>query len=421
MKKSIGKERHWKPAPHPDWVETVNREGRLFDLQGAVPLDEESLLTAARRATGLDDFGEGDWQTPFRTLLNALETEAELTLIGRLMARSDLLIWLQVRLNFTALWREIPAILKQPVERPVFILGLPRSGTSILYELLAQDPRFRVPASWEALFPCPLPTGEETENDPRVQRADGLLCQWARVAPEYQSMHEMGGVIPCECGLIMSPTFISDHIASHYQTPSYHAYMAETNMGPVYDYHRCFLQSLQWKKRAEHWLLKAPNHLSFLPELFAAYPDARVIQTHRDPLKCMASTANLLGTLYWMRSDKPFDVSAFEDIVLGEATAARLENAAHLREEEKIPSMQFLDSRYQDLMEKPMAALERIYAFLEMDFSPSAMARVEKYLHGKPKGKFGAHAYEDLSPKEASRERPLFRTYQQRFSVPDEV
>ena len=421
MTKSIGKERDWKPMPHPDWVQTVNEEGRLFDLQGAVPLDEESLLTAARRETGLEDFGEGDWQTSLGILLNALETEAELTLVGRLMARNDILLWLQVRLNLTALWHQTPAILKQPVERPVFILGLPRSGTSILCELLAQDPRFRVPASWEALFPCPLPTGEETASDPRVQRADGLLCQWARVAPEYQSMHEMGGLIPCECGLIMSPTFISDHIASHYQAPSYHAYLAETDMGPVYAYHRRFLQSLQWKKRAEHWLLKAPNHLAFLPELFAEYPDARIIQTHRDPLKCMASTANLLGTLYWMRSDKPFDVSAFEDIVLGEATATRLENAARLREEGKIPAAQFLDSRYQDLMEDPVATLHRIYTFLEMDFSPADASRVEKYLHEKPKGKFGAHAYEDLSPETAAQERPLFRAYQERFSVPDEI
>ena len=421
MAASIGKERHWRPKPHPEWVETVNREGHLFDLPGTVPLDEESLLRAAQRASGLEDFGEGDWQTPLRTLLDALEAEAQLTLVGRLMARSDILLWLEIRLRFTALWRATPAIVEQPVERPVFILGLPRSGTSILCELLAQDSRFRVPASWEALFPCPLPTGDEADDDPRVQRAHGLLCQWARVAPEYQSMHEMGGLIPCECGLIMAPTFISDHITSHYQVPSYHRYVAAADMNPVYAYHRRFLQSLQWKKRAEHWLLKAPNHLSFLPELFTAYPDARVIQTHRDPLKCMASTASLLGTLYWMRSDQPFEVSAFEDIVLGEATAVRLENAARLREEGKIPAAQCLDSLYQDLMKEPVTALRRIYDFLEMEFSPAAVQRVEEYLRQKPKGKFGAHAYGELSPKEAARERPFFRTYQQRFGVPDEV
>ena len=419
-------ERSWRPAPHPDWVTAANREGDKLDLRGAVPLDASSLMHAARSGTGLEDFGEDDsgWREALDSLTRALNEEAQLSLIGRLLARSDLIIHLQARLNLTALWRSEPMVLEQDIRRPLFIVGLPRSGTSILYELLAQDPRFRVPASWEGLFPCPPPgtAGEAQSEAARIARADALLRQWAAVAPEFDTMHEMGGQIPCECGMLMAPTMLSDHIASHYQAPSYHAVLAEADMGPVYAYHRRVLQSLQWRRGGEHgWLLKQPGHLGLLPQLFATYPDARLIQTHRDPLKCMASATSLLGTLYWIRSDAPFEASAFEDLIFGAATAGRLAQASAWRDGGAIPAAQVLDSRYQDLSDDPVAAVRRIYSFLELPFGEIETGRVTAYLQRKPKGAAGAHSYEHLSAEQAAKERPLFRDYQQRFGVPDEI
>ncbi len=419
-------ERSWQPTPHPDWVTATNREGEKLDLCSVVPLDAASLMAAASTGAGLTDFGEDDsgWREGLETLSRALDEEAQLSLIGRLMARSDLIIHLQARLNLAALWKAETVVLEQEIRRPLFIVGLPRSGTSILYELLSQDQRFRVPASWEALFPCPPPgtAGAEHSEAARAASADALLRQWAQVAPEFATMHEMGGKIPCECGMLMAPTMLSDHIVSHYQVPSYHVALAEADMAPIYAYHRRMLQTLQWRRGGEHgWLLKQPGHLGLLPQLFATYPDARLIQTHRDPLKCMASATSLLGTLYWIRSDAPFEASAFEDLIFGAATAGRLTQASAWRDEGAIPAAQIMDSRYQDLIDDPVAAVRRIYDFLELPFGEAEAERITDYLRCKPKSAAGVHSYEHLSAEQANKERPLFRDYQARFGVPDEI
>ena len=174
-----------------------------------------------------------------------------------------------------------------------------------------------MPKTWEAIFPCPPPEADGSNIGNRATRAHGLVTQWNRTAPEFAAMHELSGDIPCECGLLMTYSFISDQIASLHQTPSYDAWLMNADMSYAYSDHRRILQLLQWKNPGR-WLLKAPAHQNHLPILFKTYPDAKVIQTHRDPIKCMASATSLLATLCWMRSDKSFDTSAFEDTMLTE-------------------------------------------------------------------------------------------------------
>ena len=143
--------------PRPEWVRDVNCEGEIWQRAGMlpdmVPLDSESLLIAARRETGLADFGEGDWREALDVLTGALEREAELNLMGRLCTRSELILWLRNRLKITDLVTRHPEILDEPIEAPIFITGLPRTGTSILQELLWQDPRLRTPLFWETIHP----------------------------------------------------------------------------------------------------------------------------------------------------------------------------------------------------------------------------------------------------------------------------
>ena len=310
----------WVAPPHPDWLAQINREGGYFNLPAVVPLDAESLLAQAQASTGLTDFGDERWREPFAVLLQSLQDEAQLTLMGRLMARSDIILWLSGRLQVVDILKRHPEILQQELIAPMVIVGLPRSGTSILFELLSRDPEVGVPQMWEALMPCPPPVAATYTTDPRIERADQLFTQWNRVAPEFASMHEMRGDIPAECGLLMAGTFISDHIQSLHQTPSYSAWCAQADYEPVYQYHRDILKILQWKNPRQRWLLKAPEHQIHLETLLAVYPDARVVQTHRDPLKCMASTTSLMGTLYSMRSDQPFNAEMFEHMIMGEAT-----------------------------------------------------------------------------------------------------
>jgi hypothetical protein len=156
-----------------------------------------------------------------------------------------------------------------------------------------------------------------------------------------------------------------------------------------------------------------------LETLLRVYPDARLVQTHRDPIKCMASTTSLMGTLYYMRSDQPFNAEMFEDIIMGEATAARLEKVIEQREEGIVPAGNIADSRYQDLMDKPMACIEAIYQHFGMELSDRAKGAMQAYLETKPKGKFGKHSYEVDEARSA--DRLLFRRYQNLYGVPDEV
>lgn len=409
----------WRAPPHPEWLETMNREGAYLDLSAVVPLDEPSLLAHARRRTGLEDFGDDLWREPFAVYVKALEEEAQLTLMGRLMARNDILLWLSTRLQITELLRRHPEIQEQEIRAPMFIVGLPRSGTSILFELLAQDPAVGVPLMWEALQPCPPPQAATYNSDPRIEQAHQLFTQWSRVAPEFASMHEMRGDIPAECGLLMAPTFISDHNASLHQTPSYSAWLAQADYRPVYQFHKTVLQILQWQNPRERWLLKAPEHQVHLETLLGVYPDARIVQTHRDPIKCMASTTSMMGTLYAMRSDQPFNAQMFENIIMGEATAARLERVMDQRQQGIVPPGNIADSRYQDLMDDPMGCIEATYAHFDMVLSAAARRAMLAYLAKKPKGKFGAHAY--AVDRQRVTERALFARYQAHYDVPDEA
>ena len=409
----------WTAPAHPQWLSSMNTEGSHFDLAAVVPLDESSLIDHACRSTGLVDFGDEQWRKPFKVLCKALEEEAQLTLMGRLMARSDITVWLSTRLKIMETLKRHPKIHEQKITAPMFITGLPRSGTSILFELLAQDPDVGVPLTWEAMFPCPPPEQSTYQSDPRIGQAHQLSTQWNRVVPEFSTMHEMGAHIPAECGHLMVGSFISDQIAALHQIPSYSVYCAEADYQPVYEYHRILLKILQWKNPRQRWLLKAPEHQVHLESLLKVYPDARLVQTHRDPIKCMASTTSLMGTLYYMRSDQPFNAEMFEDIIMGEATAARLEKVIEQREAGIVPASNIIDSGYQDLMDQPMLCIESIYDHFGQILSSTARSKMLAYLKSKPKGKFGKHSYDVEASAKA--DRNLFRRYQEMYGVPDEA
>jgi len=418
---AVTRKQQWRPAPRPEWVARINEEGRCMDIEHIVPLDERSLLDAARNKTGLSDFGEDYWIEPFRVLLKAIEEQAELNLMGRLMARGEILMLLENRLLLAETRKQHPEIAAEQISTPVFIVGLPRSGTSILFEILAQDPRFRVPRYWEGLFPCPPPEAARYDTDPRIARADALVTQWNRVTPEYETMHESRGHLPCECSLLLANCFITEHLGAMQQVPRYNAWVARADHGPVYRFHRQFLQHLQWKNRREGWLLKGPEHLGYLKYLFKEYPDARVIQTHRDPIKSMSSSASLLGTLTWMRSDRPFESEAFDELMLAEATAARLERVMRQRDQGLVPSTQICDVLYKDIVTDPLAVARMAYGFLHIKLTDSAIEKMTAYVASKPQGKFGVHKYHQDQADEVSKERPLFGHYQERYGVPSEV
>lgn len=407
----------WTPPPRPQWLASFLDETRSWDAKNVAPLEPDELVATARRNTGLFDFGPDDWREPFEILMRSIESEADLHLFGRLWTRQDMLLFLENRLRIEDTYQRHPEIEDEVIECPVFVTGLPRSGTSILFELLAQDMQFLAPANWEFVLPCPPPEAATYRDEPRVLRAHNLITQMGRVAPSYQAMHEMGAWIPNECGVAFRMSFRSQHLAAAFQVPSYSQWLFQADQKPAYAYYKRLLKLLQWKNPRGHWLLKAPEHQSFLPMLFDIFPDARVIVTHRDPVKAQGSVTNLLGTLYWMRSDKAFDAAAFEQLLTPEGTAARLDQMIDWIKTGAIPHQQMIHARYADLIDTPLATLAQLYAQMGLDFSDTTRSVAETYLAGKPKGKFGAHKY---AVDKDDRTRRLFAPYQSYFDIPRE-
>ena len=268
------------------------------DGRSMVSLEPEDLRTAATATTGLDDFGDAWWEEPFRRLCTSIDTEARLHLPGRIRTRGELQVILQNRLRMVELWKREPAVLREPVHAPIVVTGLGRSGTTLLHELLACDPDNRPPLLWELLHSVPYDDASGDLCDDEIRLMDEMV-------PAFTAMHENGGRLPTECIFIFAHQFSSDMYTGFFNVAEYTVWKSTQDQSPIYDWHKRHLQTLQWvtPEPTTRWVVKAPSHLSALPLLFSTYPDARVVITHRDPLRVIGSLADLMATLHYMHSD----------------------------------------------------------------------------------------------------------------------
>ena len=374
----------------PDWARRVVVMGpSVGGAADLVSLDPDELIATAERITGLSDFGEPTWEEPFRRLLDALETEAQLHALGRLMTRHDLLRHLQTRLRVLQAVRDDPTIADEGVTAPVFITGPARSGTSILQELLAQDPNLRAPLAWELAFPIAPAAGVE---DDRIAWAECEFDLWCDVQPEFRAVHELAATLPEECLWLFAPEFDSGFWAACTSIPSFMAWRAGTDAEPAYRFHRTMLRLLQHGAPARPWVLKSPVHQFRLTALFAVYPDARIIQTHRDPGRVVPSAASTVATGHWLRSDAvdPLEVGASVsfgfDVLLNSAAAQRSSG--------ELPAEQIADLHYLDLMRDPVGAITSAYAQLGLPVAPQLPDLITGYLAARPQDKHGRHAYD---------------------------
>ena len=418
--------KRWVPPPRPDWVERVNSEGRHLDLDAVVPLDENSLLSAARANTGLDDFGSGEWDgwyEPFQVLVKALNEESRLTLTGRLLTRTDMLLALEGRLRVEDTYKRHPEIDEEEITRPLFIVGQGRTGTSILQNLLAEDPGSETVRNWEVMHPCPPPEAATYRTDPRIEAADRTITMWNRVTPEIASMHDFTGWSATESIHLQVLSFRTpawfDSLWG--QVPGFARYMAGQDIADSYRYEKRVLKLLQWRNPRKHWVLKSPFALSHLPKVLEVYPDAGFIWTHRDPVRAVASVVSLIGTLNWIRSDHPLSGDTLEILTNPELAAGLMSQPIGWLEDGVIPRSSLCNVQYQDFVRDPMAVVGQIYDFFGIELTDEARSAMRRYMDEHPRTGRPSHDYDLGSSEEIQMERAAFKTYQEYFDVPSEV
>ena len=269
-------------------VRLFNGFGALLEKTRIPPtrLFATDLIETAKRRSGLDDFGEGAFFEALSRLLESSQDEARLNLIGKIALKTDVLETLCARLQMERDRRLYPDITRREIHEPLFIVGLPRSGTSVLHRLLGADPEHRSPLMWEVRSPSP-PTRDDEK--PRIQRATQSCNFFNWLVPTFRYVHTVGAEVPQECVSLMTPTFLSDQFDAMYYVPSYRAWFFRQDLRPAYKYHRRFLQHLQFRRPGRRWILKAPTHMFAMPALLSVYPNALFVQTHRTPIDSMAS------------------------------------------------------------------------------------------------------------------------------------
>lgn len=380
-------------------------------------LAEDDLLEAAVRRAGSADFGGEEFRPGLGVLLDSLEREAELTTLGRLSCRETLLRYLENRLRLADYRARHPEVASEVIERPIFIVGLPRTGTTILFNLLSQDPANRPPLSWEVEWPVPPPEPATYDRDPRIRDAEKLLSNLDRLIPTLPAIHEFGARLPQECVPINAHQLLSIQFHTTFHVPSYQAWLDRQSLLPSYQFHKRFLQHLQSGYMKERWVLKSPAHLPAIDEILRTYPDALIIHTHRDPARVMPSLASLCYAFRSMNSDALDPVRIGRNVI--DVWSAYLQRAVDARRRHRDASGQFFDAYFEDTLADPIGLLRKAYAHFGLELRDEAKSQMQAFLAANPRGSRGAHRYEladfDLDLGEI---RQRFADYCREFDVP---
>ncbi len=395
------------------WVRAINAGAGLARRAGLrfASLDADEIVQQAEARAGCEDFGPDDgWRTGLEKLTEDYRRHARLTTIGRIAAHRHLVDLLASRLWMERDRARHPDIGAQPVRAPLFIVGLPRTGTTLLHMLMAQDPQNRVPETWEVMHPAPA---EGTENK-RIRRAGRELAWLERLAPGFRVMHPLAPRLPQECIAIDSYTFNSYEFQTTHYVPDYQRWLEAREKHNVYRHHKRFLQHLQWQRPGANWVLKAPAHLFSLAELLAVYPDAGIVQTHRNPLEVMASLASL-STLLRAAFSESGDPRAIGR-EMSERWGGGLLGALEQRDSGRLPADRFIDIDYRAIVDNPIETVKTIYARFDRELMPEAEQAMLDFLAANPKDKHGAHEYAlEQFGLDAEEQTERFAGYRARF------
>jgi hypothetical protein len=400
-------------------IKFVNRMGRELKKMGIERpsmLPTETIVSKAMKQAGLRDFGDESFIPALEKLAASLETEARLSQLGRIAVHGMLLDNLKLRLRLTEYRKNRSEVAQQQITRPLFVLGLPRTGTTILYELLAQDPAHRAPATWEVAQPIPPAQRQTFHTDPRISEVEKSVKKMELLAPGFQAIHAMGAELPQECVTLLAPHFISDQFGVSFYIPKYRHWTLGQDMTAAYQWHKQFLQHMQVDYMEQRWVLKTPPHLAYLDTLINQYPDAAIVQTHRAPMDVLGSISSLSCTLHSAFSDdiNPVETGQAEADYFSEMLRLGMDQRRAMADEES----RIFDVQFRDIVSNPIKVIENLYDHFDFDFNETVRVAMQDYLDSRPRDKHGEHHYTlekfGLSQKEHA---PLFADYCKRFDL----
>ena len=382
------------------------------------PPSADQLIALARRRTGLTEFGETAFLGPLQKLLRACYEDANLSLVGRVATRWDVVRFLSNLLRLFDEEQRAPEILAQPIARPIFISGLPRSGTTFLHSLLAEDPANLVPRVWQLIHPYPF-RNSASGLDRRMRRVARQLRLFGLLAPDFRRMHPIDAGSPQECSEITAHVFASLRFDTTYRIPSYRHWLDETGHLEAYRFHKRFLQHLQHQTAdGGRWVLKCPDHVFALDAIRAVYPDARLVFVHRDPLAVLLSVARLTETLR-----RPF-TRGIDKAEIGRQDSDRWLAATELMiaaAQEQRFAEPILHVQYLDLVRDPVGTVAALYSHFGDTLHPDAAARIGRLVDAKPNGGYGAHGSRlEEYGLDAALERERYARYMAHFGIQPE-
>jgi hypothetical protein len=353
-------------------------------------LTPAAVMAAAAKTAGSRDFGSESYREPLDVFIHACVTEAELTTFGRLLISKMLAAALANRIELHRWAVEHPDVRAERIEGPWIIVGLPRTGTSLLSMLLGLDPMARPLLQWEAAHPLPPPSLDGDAQDPRIAQTTKELDGLMKLNPPLKAMHPFGATLAQECVSLFMFDVRTLALETQAHVPTYARWLDTADMTPAYAQHRLALQVLQSRQPTERWILKTPNHLWHLTALLAAYPDARIIWTHRDPGPVVTSLASLANAgqrpLTSRRDPHPTATEWKRKCVFALGSALAFDDKAddgwcqHLH--------------YDALVADPVGTIRQLYEHFGSEVSDLHARRMDAFLQGRPKDAFGHHHYD---------------------------
>jgi len=381
----------YSDIPRPLPLRLAIRAGEALHRCGLRDPDfsEDTILRAAQRRTGLSDFGDEGFRVPLRLLLEDFSNDDRLCYLNRWMVRQRCVRLASSRLLIQDELKRHPEIAAFSIKRPLFVVGFPRTGTTLLYNLLAQDPRSRPLLTWESIAPAISEKDERKRIDPRIRRAQRMVRGMNYLAPRLQQLHVTDPLGPEECGGLLANTLM---LAVLSDGPGYQKWLvglSREDKGAAYCYYRQQLQALQRHRSADHWILKSPAHLFALDALVDVFPDACIVQTHRDPLEVVPSGCSLITTLLSL---------LYEHLDLRQASNHYLNLLLRniecaMKARQSISPARIIDVHFDQLMEDPIDCVRRIYQHFDYEVSSEMERGMQLVLQSQPRHKHGVHRY----------------------------